>query len=297
MLEVRTVFVLGAGSSVPYGFPTGIELSKTIAQGLRNGPMLSGLRDIGGIEAETLLHFREEFYESGKNSVDAFLEHREDLMEVGKLVTAYALIEKEVLEELFTFRESWLRELYNRLNSTFEEFGSNQVSFVTFNYDRSVENFFFKALSKSYNAAENDVKALMAKIPIVHLHGRLGFLPWQGEVDSRAYNHQVTKDALQIAARNIKIIHEDITEGRDKDFASAKKLLSEAEQILLMGFGYNSTNVERLGIAELPKGKMVGSCVGLGARGEIAAKQVTGDKVQLINGDCTHFIREVMRWK
>jgi hypothetical protein len=296
MLEVRTVFVLGAGSGVPYGFPTGIELSRTIAQGLRNGPILAGLRDIGGIEAETLLHFREEFYESGKNSVDAFLEHREDLMEIGKLVTAYALIEKEVLEELFTFRESWLRDLYNGLNSTFEEFGSNQVSFVTFNYDRSVENFFFRALSKSYNAPENDVKALMTKIPIVHLHGRLGFLPWQDEGESRPYNHQVTNEALQIAAKNIKIIHEDITEGRDKDFALAKKLLSEADQIILMGFGYNSTNVERLGIRDLPDHKMIGTCVALGAKGQAAAKEITGGKVQLIGGDCTHFVREVMRW-
>ena len=297
MLEVRTVFVLGAGSGVPYGFPTGIELSKTIAQGLRMGAILSGLRDIGGIEQQTLLHFREEFYESGKNSVDAFLEHREDLMEIGKLVTAYALIEKEVLEELFTFNGSWLRELYNRLNSTFDEFGSNRVSFVTFNYDRSVENFFFRALSKSYNAPENEVKDLMTKIPIVHLHGRLGFLPWQGESESRPYNHQVTKEALEIAAKNIKIIHEDITEGRDKDFASAKKLLSEAEQILLMGFGYNSTNIGRLGIAELPEGRAKGSCIALGSSGETAAREATNGRVELVGGDCTHFIREVMRWK
>jgi hypothetical protein len=297
MLEVPTVFVLGAGSSVPYGFPTGIELSKTIVQGLRNGPLLAGLRDIGDIETQTLLHFREEFYESGKNSVDAFLEHREDLMEIGKLVTAFALIEKEVLEELFTFTESWLRELYNRLNSTFDEFGSNKVSFVTFNYDRSVENFFFRALSKSYNAAANDVTALMSKIPIVHLHGRLGFLPWQSEGESRPYNHQVTADALRIAAKNIKIIHEDITDGRDGDFAAAKKLLAEADQIILMGFGYNSTNVERLGIRDLPDHKMIGTCVGLGAKGEAAVKEITGGKVQLIGGDCTHFVRELMRWK
>jgi hypothetical protein len=71
----------------------------------------------------------------------------------------------------------------------------------------------------------------------------------------------------------------------------------EADQIILMGFGYNSTNVERLGIRDLPDHKMIGTCVGLGAKGESAAKEITGGKVQLIGGDCTHFVREVMRWK
>jgi hypothetical protein len=297
MLEVPTVFVLGAGASAPYGFPTGIDLSKTITAGLLNGPISAGLRDIAGIDPEALLHFRQEFYESGKNSVDAFLEHRSDLMQIGKLVTAYALIEREVLEELFTFRESWLRELYNRLNSTFSAFGAHQLSFVTFNYDRSVENFLFRAISRSYNAPEPDVKVLMNKIPVIHLHGRLGFLPWQDGGESRPYNHQVTKESLRIAADNIKIIHEDITDVQDADFARAKKLLSEADQIILMGFGYNSTNVERLGIRDFPDHVMIGTCVGLGAKGEAAAKEITGGKVQLIGGDCTHFVKEVMRWK
>jgi len=47
--------------------------------------------------------------------------------------------------------------------------------------------------------------------------------------------------------------HEDITDGRDRDFAEAKKLLTAADQIILMGFGYNAVNVERLGITDLPE--------------------------------------------
>jgi hypothetical protein len=219
LLEVPTVFVLGAGASAPYGFPTGFDLSKNIVSGLTYGPMLGALRDIGGIPSEELLHFRKEFYESGKNSVDAFLEHRDDLLAIGKLVTARALIEKEVVDELFTFQNSWL-EL-----------------------------------------------------------------------------HQVTKESLRIAAENIKIIHEDITDGRDKDFLLAKQLLAEADQIILLGFGYNSTNVGRLGIANLPEGKIKGTCIALGGSGETTAKEVTNGRVELLGGDCTHFVREVMRWK
>lgn len=297
MLDVRTVIVLGAGASAPYEFPTGFELSVLMLNSLRPGEATyNNLRDMAGMAQEDIIGFRDAFHHSGKNSVDAFLEHRTDLIPIGKFATAHILIGKENPAKLFQYGNSWLREIYNRMNSTFDTFARNQLSFVTFNYDRTVEHFFFSALLNTYNRPADEVKAALESLPVVHLHGRLGSLPWQ-EGLSRPFEPSITPESLRIAADNIKIIHEDTTDGRDKDFALAKKLLVEADQILLLGFGYNSTNVERLGIAELPKGKMVGSCVGLGARGEIAAKEVTGDRVQLINADCTHFVREVMRWK
>lgn len=297
MLDVSTVFVLGAGASAPYEFPTGFELSEQMVQALRPGySTFNDLRDMAGKAEEEINGFRDTFYHSGKNSVDAFLEHRTDLIPIGKLATAHVLVGRELPFKLFKYGNSWLRELYNRMNSTFDTFAKNKISFVTFNYDRCVEHFLFSALSNTYNRPPDEVKEVLESMPIVHLHGRLGALPWQ-DGPSRPFDTQMNRDGLRIAADNIKIIHEDIKDGRDKDFARAKRLLMEADQIILMGFGYNSTNVERLGIGELPNGKMIGSCVGLGAKGEAAARELTGDKVQLIGGDCTHFVREVMRWK
>jgi hypothetical protein len=297
MLDVPTVFVLGAGASAPYEFPTGLELSEQMVGALQPGrPTFNDLKDMVGKTQEEVISFRDAFHHSGKNSVDAFLEHRTDLIPIGKLATAHMLIGRESAAKLFKYSESWLRELYNRMNSTFDTFAKNRISFVTFNYDRCVEHFLFSSLSNTYNRPPDDVKAVLESMPVVHLHGRLGALPWQ-EGPSRPFETNINKDGLQIAADNIKIIHEDIRDGRDKDFARAKRLLMEADQIFLMGFGYNATNVERLGIAELTNGKMIGSCVGLGAKGEIAAKEVTGGKVQLMGGSCTYFVREVMRWK
>jgi hypothetical protein len=297
MLDIRTVIVLGAGASAPYEFPTGFELSVLMLNSLRPGEATyNNLRDMAGMIQGDIVRFRDAFHHSGKNSVDAFLEHRTDLIPIGKFATAHILIGRENPAKLFQYGNSWLREIYNRMNSTFDTFARNKLSFVTFNYDRCVEHFFFSALSNTYNRPAEEVRAVLESIPVVHLHGRLGSLPWQ-DGPSRPFEPSINTEILRIAAESIKIIHEDIADGRDKEFALARKLLVEADQILLMGFGYNQMNVERLGIAELPNGKMFGSCVGLGGRGEIAAKEVTGDKVELINADCTHFIREVMRWK
>jgi hypothetical protein len=297
MLELSTVFVLGAGASVPYHFPTGFRLTEQVVRGLEQGQDgFNALQQMGGFKPEIILSFREALLQSGKNSVDAFLEHRSDLMEIGKLATAHRLISCENTKRLFTFDESWLRELYNRLNSTFDTFEKNRISFVTFNYDRSVEHFLFTALSNTYGRSIGEVKAVLDKIPIVHLHGRLGALPWQ-DGPSRPYEPSFNQKTLQIAADSIKIIHEDISDGRDKDFAKAKDLLMIADQVILMGFGYNAMNVERLGISDLPENTAVGTCIGLGASGETAATELTAGRVRLIGGDCTHFVREILRWK
>ncbi len=296
MLELSTVFVLGAGASVPYHFPTGFRLTEQVVAGLEQGhDGFNALQHMGGIHPEAILAFREALLQSGKNSVDAFLEHRTDLMEIGKLATAHRLISCERTSRLFTFDDSWLRELYNRLNSSFETFGNNRISFVTFNYDRSVEHFLFTALANTYGRSHHEVKAVLNNIPIVHLHGRLGALPWQ-DGPSRPYEPSFDQQTLRTAADSIKIIHEDISDGRDADFAKAKDLLITADQVIFMGFGYNAMNVERLGIRELPENTAIGSCVGLGASGETAAKELTGGRVRLVGGDCTHFIREIMRW-
>jgi hypothetical protein len=265
MLTTPTVLVLGAGASAPYGFPTGFNLSELVVAGARPGHSLfNDLQSMAGIPEDEIHSFREQFFGSGKNSVDAFLEFREDLINIGKLATAHVLITRENHGNVFRFSD-WLRILYNRMAADFEEFKQNRVSFITFNYDRVVEHFFHTALTNSYekkSAAE--IKEVVSKhVPVVHLHGHLGFLPWQDEKpdETRSFEPTITAETLAIAAKKIKIIHEDIT-GRDAEFAAAKKLLAGAEKIVFMGFGFNTRNIERLGIADLPKGKAISTCQG-----------------------------------
>jgi hypothetical protein len=93
----------------------------------------------------------------------------------------------------------------------------------------------------------------------------LGHLAW-GEGPSRAYNVEITKDDLRMCIDEIKVIHEDITDARDADFAQAKNLLHKAERIVFIGFGYSRRNIERSGVTALTNKMIVGSCVGLGSQ-------------------------------
>jgi hypothetical protein len=300
MLNVPTVFILGAGASEPFGFPTGWGLSKRCytVLGKDNGGYRT-LREQCGFPAEEIEDFRRSFFLSGRQSIDAFLECRDDLMRIGKAAIAQELIRFENEGKLFDYDDkNWLREMLVRLDtSSFAEFAENRLSFITYNYDRSVEHFLFTSLQNSYKKTDAECAAVLSKIPIIHLHGRLGFLPWQGQ-NARPYAVDINPEALKVSTDNIKVIHEDITEGRDDDFKQAKALLGDAEQIIFMGFGYNSKNIERLGIADLPgERSIIGTCQGLGYRGELAAKNATKNKVKLVNGDCIHFIREIVNWE
>src|SRR5262245_43457196 len=103
VLSKRTVFVVGAGASVPYGYPTGRDLVTEVLTSLAG---THNNRAFLESECEFTRHelnrFRDELLRSGKNSVDAFLEHRPDHLNVGKAAIANVLIQKESEESLFT---------------------------------------------------------------------------------------------------------------------------------------------------------------------------------------------------
>jgi len=92
MIRTPTVFVLGAGASQPFAFPTGRELVDHTVQALQSNENRAFFTQLGFAE-EDVIRFRDQLWGSGRNSVDAFLEHREEFVDVGKAVIAWALYE------------------------------------------------------------------------------------------------------------------------------------------------------------------------------------------------------------
>ncbi len=296
MLKRRTVLVLGAGASAPFGFPTGAKLSQMV-WGIRgNGIGLRLLKDLGYSDRE-IDDFCNQFYFSGRGSIDAFLEHRPDLLEIGKHFIAILVGAFEQEVSLFSFERNWLRYVYGNLNAKFDEFEQNQLSFITYNYDRSVEHFLFTAFQQGYKAAERECEELAKKIPVIHLHGSLGNLSWQKGKTPRLYVAPTDGVEVRAAAREIKIIHEDITDGRDADFDYAKRLLKAAERIVIMGFGYDKTNMERLGMNASINCDMIGSCVGMSNREKEVADARSQTRLALVEGDCFDIVREHIQWE
>ena len=157
------------------------------------------------------------------------------------------------------------------------------------------EWFLFTSLLNSYGKTSNECVEILKSIPVIHLHGRLGYLPWE-KPPGRAVENIVDENTLRESIYHIKIIHEDISDGRDADFNQARTLLAEADQIYFLGFGLNRTNVERLGIAKLAPNKSIATALGLSTRVVMQASVITDGKVIFENLDCIGLCRNLINW-
>ena len=160
MLTRPTVLVLGAGASQPFGFPAGATLASDVVVHLRPGyGLFEALNEHSRISEQTIMNFRHRFQTDGNYSIDAFLEGKDEpTVQIGKTAIAYELIRYEDHERLFSFQDNWLREMCSQLRTSVDKFAKNKLSFITYNYDRSVEHFLFSALNSQ---SQNEMKARM----------------------------------------------------------------------------------------------------------------------------------------
>ncbi|MGV8898077.1 MAG: hypothetical protein ACOH2B_02365 [Burkholderiaceae bacterium] len=260
---VPTTLVLGAGASMPYGFPSGVKLREWLCNpvALRDLQAKFYERDIA-VFCETFLH-------SGMLSIDAFLARRgahslyqpyeEVLMgqrtfsDIGKAAIALKLIECEKHDSLFKVEEDhWYQYLWANLADSLNTFGENNLSIITFNYDRSLEYYLLNTLQHAFGINEKHAADQLKKIPIIHVYGKLAELPNMcGDgVDNRFFKPDTRDSAfIDTAARGIKVIDE--ARNDDDVFGQARKYLSEAERICFLGFGFDDANVHRLGIKNI----------------------------------------------
>lgn len=284
MITANTVLILGAGASVPYKFPTGRGLLDIICDAIRGesaGPSAGKLVETGRVESDLISRFREHLYKSGQQSVDALVERLPEFLEIGKLTIAQALVPLERHEQLIArgrLTNSWYQLLYNKMDSGFDDFGENRLSILTFNYDRSIEEYLFTALKFSYNRDDEATKEVLRRIPIVHLHGQLGVHPAMSDDPSISRGYGSNPDDFEKAAEGIKIISD--VDPDDDDFRLAHDLLSKAERVCFLGFGYNEMNITRLKLTAQSNRTFFGTTYKLGDGQIEDARRLLPDEYQ-----------------
>lgn len=241
MISSPTVLVLGAGASRPYGFPTAAELKELICGRFQEGSEACRLFDERSEFYTTynFVEFRNAFRKSGKASVDAFLEHRPEFIDVGKLAIAYCLRPFEREDSLFDANaigsSDWYQYLFERLSTTFDEFRQNKLAIITFNYDRSLEHYLLVALRNTYGRDIDECIDVLRAIPIVHVYGQLSRHPYPFDKGSLAYRTGGDEYFAAVnAAAGISLLHE-----AEPALDQAKALLDGAERVCFLGFGYH----------------------------------------------------------
>jgi len=235
MIEEKTVLILGAGASKPYGFPLGYELrDKAIKESV-----LGDVLDFLDMPLDHYYKFTEELAHSGHSSIDAFLEEREQWLDVGKLAIVYRLLDYERRCSLFPPsqpKDHWYETLWHKMSAnSWNRFKKNEINIITFNYDRSLEHYLGNILNNNFHIKiETAVKAL----PIIHVHGDLGLYKYE------EYGKTKTIYEIKVASDSIKIVNE--TDISSKEFRKANKILIDSKRILFLGFGYHSQNMNKL---------------------------------------------------
>jgi hypothetical protein len=266
MIKSNTVFVLGAGASVPYGYPTGAgliekvisvacneEVYKAYHQCLTPEKRFSSALALGDFARE----FQRLLIDANPASIDYFLKLRGEYMGLGKVAIAYVI--KACAMALKASQQNiagsdWYSYLRNMIfEDTFAETCNNRIAFITFNYDTSLEEYFYKQLEYYYPGSNKE--AFFKHITIEHIHGKIHRLPWERNelpdmtiarpalrqpLDSTPH---LDADMIKNMATGIRLYHE----GEDDSvLKSISRRIREAEKAFYLGFGFHKDNVAKL---------------------------------------------------
>ena len=250
--------VLGAGASWPYGFPTGRELIDTITHlevpGIKNE---AGTLEFNRKECE---EFQESLRLANPPSIDIFLKHRPSLARYGKLLIASALTANEsvtgqdnnYVREVRGSSDDWYQYLWGELSAganSPEDLLKNNLSFVTFNYDKSLENYLFHACKNLYDGCTNEqALRFIDHLNIIHVFGTTGGDP--GGRDFRSYKSSLQGIGVDVILEIAKSL---LTIGEAESFETShllniRKAISISDRLIILGFGYHPENMEILGL-------------------------------------------------
>lgn len=243
----KTCLILGAGASLDMGYPTGKGLREKI---IRDSPSIysSMMKSIEpSINTVDVERFTFSFQASNLYSIDAFLGRRPEFETIGKMAIACAVLTAESTRSL-TFPgedDGWYRYLHNQFTSRdYETIDFSDLSIVTFNYDRSLEFFLAHSLCETYNLPLSVCLEKVSEIDICHIYGDVGPIS-DKHPEYFYYGYGLRPETLNTAYRRLRVI----PEGRntDESVVMARKMISAAQNVVFLGFGFDRLNIERLG--------------------------------------------------
>ena len=226
MITEQTVFILGAGASAPYEYPTGAGLKDVICNRYQElykflTPQRHTEEDIKYAIENKSSQFIEAYRDAPIDMIDSFLESNANhpyFPQIGKNLIALSILraEKESkfgLDMTKNQELDWYKNLFNLMyvkgSDGYLAFKENKVDFITFNYDRSLEYFLWHSLRTIYSSLDTRDHTPLDLIPFkfIHVYGKIDNFPWEDPPGNEYKSNYNFTDAVN-TADNIKLIHE-----------------------------------------------------------------------------------------
>jgi len=317
MINEPTVFILGAGASCPYGYPSGWELRQQII-GLfphdfkvliqKRGEIIESV-DFEMMQQE-IEPFVFKFNKSNTKSIDLFLARNPEFALLGKYAIIFRIFAAEkdskFGDDLARKDQDWYSYLLEKMTddlitkNDYAGFSKNKISLITFNYDRSLEHFLYESLINSFNGIDHrKIKEQLCQLKIIHVFDQVAGLDWQ-DLDSKIeYRCNIVRLNVPSLAHKLRIIY-DTTE--NSAIGEVHKLITEARNIFFLGFGYAKENLKILGIPEVLKAgqRIFGTALHstdkeiLKVRASLLGKDQILEMIQIYSVDCLQLLRQCL---
>lgn len=204
-------------------------------------------------------NFADKFDKASDDMIDYFLATNPKFEKIGKVAIFNELLYCENSQGLREGSkdpdDDWMMLLYKIMTSginnqnDYKLFNErNNVSFITFNYDRVLEYFFWESLMNKFDLTPEQSNELVLGLDIHHVFGRL---PCFEHEDKRFGDHSFpyqnfgkTRSDYKYAIENIKTLQE-----RDNlDTNKISQLIGDAHRIFFLGFGFAEENLAVLNL-------------------------------------------------
>lgn len=245
----KIVIVLGAGASWFLGYPLGKDLRESITMPKRDPDFLRSLTKYCSIEEHQFRELSRAFNVSMVDSIDAFLSNRPEFTEVGKAAIAYQILKAEKSDHSIGAynhpEDKWIQLFTNKIARTkWDELDFSWISFITFNYDRSLEYLLLYSMSMIFGKSHEEVIQKLSTLKIIHVYGCVSKNPYDfSNSSTHDFRYGYYRD-LSCAVNNIRVIPED--RETTTEIEQARDLLFNADKIAFLGFSFDEINLKRL---------------------------------------------------
>lgn len=266
----KITFILGAGASSAYGFPVAARLRSGLCSEIGIGhPLYLELKILNYRDSD-ISAFRDQFYYSNNPSIDVFLSKHPEYMDIGKAGIILRLSQNERKDVLGNVKDNWFQYIVRNLidhDHKIENFENYKVRFISFNYDRSLEELLYGYIRHSFfswalpNDAMKEIAELVQQIPIVHIYGRFDDLDWESD-GGRAYGDKAKLFMYyKKIAERIELMRDGVMgEKLSKRVNLANSFVADSDFVVILGFGFDLLNFQLLGINNNFRGKKIFAC-------------------------------------
>jgi hypothetical protein len=268
----KKVFIIGAGASAEANLPTGAKLIEVLGPRLRfkieggsfegNSDIFSALKYASRKQDMALVGVGDRIcnalnYALSIDNVIDVHSTDEDMRLCGKIGIAHAILESERRSALYfnrfkerkfrvqAIKNTWYHRFAQLLHTGVikgdRESVFENVSIITFNYDRTIEHFLPFALADVYSLTLIEAQEITKRLKIFHPYGQVGSLPWQEKAIPIEYGDEVDTHMLINAASQIQTFTEQV-EDEDK-LTAMRGAMADADALIFLGFAFHEQNM------------------------------------------------------